>query len=438
MLADEGHLLLGVGREGVDRDDDRQAELGDVLNVGVQIDNALFERGQILGVQLGLGHAAVVLERAHGRDEHDAGGIQTGLAALDVEELFRTQVGAEAGLGDRDIGQLEGHAGGLHRVAAVGDVREGAAVHQAGGALEGLDEVGLDRVLHQGGHRALGLEVARVNRLARVVIGDQNIAEALLEVVEVGGQTQDGHDLGGDRDHEVILARHAVHLAAQTDRDVAQRAVVHVEHAGEDDPAGVDAQRVALLQVVVQHGAEQVVRRGDRVHIAGEVQVDVLHRDDLRPAAAGRAALDAEYRAEGGLAQGDHGVLAQLGHGLSQTDGRGGLALARRGRVDRGDEHQLAVRAILHALPRRSGDLGLVAAVQLELLLLQAGLGRDRGDRLHPAALGNFDIGHHIFLPPANRFVFLCGKKSSCVLIITPNFFRFNCFRIFLAFSSKT
>jgi hypothetical protein len=39
------------------------------------------------------------------------------------------------------------------------------------------------------------------------------------------------------------------------------------------------------------------------VEVAGEVQVDVLHRHDLRIAAAGRAALHAEARAERGFAQ---------------------------------------------------------------------------------------------------------------------------------------
>ena len=54
--------------------------------------------------------------------------------------------------------------------------------------------------------------------------------------------------------------------------------------------------------MVVEHGGEQVVRRADGVKVAGEVQVDVLHRHDLRVAAAGRAALASEYRAERRLA----------------------------------------------------------------------------------------------------------------------------------------
>ena len=71
--------------------------------------------------------------------------------------------------------------------------------------------------------------------------------------------------------------------------------------------------------------------RGDGVHIAGEMQVDVFHRDDLGPAAAGSAALDAEDRTEGRLAQGEADVLAFKLERIGQTDGNGGLALREPG-----------------------------------------------------------------------------------------------------------
>ena len=83
---------------------------------------------------------------------------------------------------------------------------------------------------------------------------------------------------------------------------LAQRAIVHVDRARPRDAARIDAERVALLQVVVEHRGEQRVRAGDRVEVAGEVEVDVLHRQDLRVAAAGGAALHAEHRTEARLA----------------------------------------------------------------------------------------------------------------------------------------
>jgi hypothetical protein len=105
--------------------------------------------------------------------------------------------------------------------------------------------------------------------------------------------------------------------AAEGDGDVAQRPVVDVEHALPRDAAYVDAQLVAVVHVVVEQRREQVVGQLDRAEVAGEVQVDVLHRHDLRVAAAGRPALHAENRAEARLAQADHGVLADAAQAVA-------------------------------------------------------------------------------------------------------------------------
>ena len=124
-----------------------------------------------------------------------------------------------------------------------------------------------------------------------------------LRSVDVAGEAQHRHDLGGHGDVEAVLAGHAAAFAAEAVHDVAQLAVVHVHAALPGDLLGVDAQGVALLDVVVQHGGQQVVGGADGVEIAGEVKVDVLHGHDLGIAAAGSAALDAEHGAERRLAQ---------------------------------------------------------------------------------------------------------------------------------------
>ena len=112
------------------------------------------------------------------------------------------------------------------------------------------------------------------------------------------GQREDRHDLGRDGDHELGLARVAVVLAAQAHHDVAQGAVADVQDARPEDVVGVDAELVAVVDVVVDERRGEVVRRADRVDVAGQVEVEVLHRDDLAVAAARGAALDAEHRAE--------------------------------------------------------------------------------------------------------------------------------------------
>src|SRR3546814_18997385 len=76
--------------------------------------------------------------------------------------------------------------------------------------------------------------------------------------------------------------------------------------------SGIDVDLFAPVDVVVDQGRQQGVRRGDGVEVAGEVEVDVLHRHHLGVAAAGGAALHAEAGPERGLAQA-HPRLLEIG-----------------------------------------------------------------------------------------------------------------------------
>ena len=117
--------------------------------------------------------------------------------------------------------------------------------------------------------------------------------------------------------------------------------------------------------------SQQVVGRADGVEVAGEVQVDVLHGDDLRVAAAGGAALDAEHRAEGRLTQRNDDVLADAGACASARPtvvvvlpspaGVGLMAVTRT---------SLPWRVLSHSLQDVVVDLGLVVAVLLQVLLV--------------------------------------------------------------------
>ena len=140
---------------------------------------------------------------------------------------------------------------------------------------------------------------------------------------------------------------------------------------------------------------EQVVGRADRVDVAREVEVHVLHRDDLRVAAARGAALDPEDGAERGLAQAEHGVLADVPEPLRQGDRRGRLALARLGRRDRGDVDQLAVGAVRETVEDREGDLGLVPAVGVVLVLGEPESLRDLGDGAKGRLLCDLQAARH-------------------------------------------
>ena len=180
----------------------------------------------------------------------------------------------------------------------------------------------------------------------------------------------------------------AVGARAEPDHDVAQRAVVDVQDPSPGDRARVDAELVAVVQVVVDHRGEHVVRGGDGVEVAGQVQVERVHRHDLAVAAAGGAALDAERRPERGLAQRQRRRPADPVQPLRQPDRGRRLALAERGRASPQSPRRTWPGPVGQDLLGDRRDLGEVAAVRLEAVLGEPGPGRDVGDRLERARRG--------------------------------------------------
>ena len=366
-----------------------------------QIGQALFQRLQILLVQIRFGHTAVVLQGADRCHDHHRGGPQSGHPALDVHKFLSPQVRGEARLGHGVVRQLQSHAGGCDGVAPVGDVGEGPAVDEGGGAVQRLDQIGLDGILQQGGHSPLSPQVVGRDRPPVIGIGHNHAGQARLQVGDAVRQAEDRHDLGGHRDLEAVLPGHALHPAPQSADDVAELAVVHIHGPLPGDPLDVDPQGVALLDVVVQHRRQQVVGRADGVEVPGEVEVDVLHGDHLGVAAAGGAALDAEHRPQRRLPQCHHSVLSDLPQAVRQAHGGGGLALSGRCRGDGGHQHQSAVRPG-GLLQKSVVDLRLVSAVLLQICLVHTARLRNGGDWERPRLLGDLDVAFqgHGACPP--------------------------------------
>ena len=219
-----------------------------------------------------------------------------------------------------------------------------------------LHQVGQQRVLQQQGHRPVRLQVRGRHGGAVHPLRHHDPPQPRLQVGVVRGQRQDGHHLARRRDVEPLLAGDAIGRAAQADDALAQGAVVQVEDARPEDPLGVDAELVALLEGVVHHGREQVVRAGDCVQVPGEVQVDGVHRQHLAVAAARGAALHAEDRTHGRFPDRAAGVGAGPAQRLGQADRGHRLPLPERRRVDPRHQHQgPPPRPALCGPPRRRG-----------------------------------------------------------------------------------
>jgi hypothetical protein len=65
------------------------------------------------------------------------------------------------------------------------------------------------------------------------------------------------------------------------------------------------------MYVIIYCGAQQIISRSDRVEIPREVQVYVLHRNNLGISAARRAAFYPENRTERRLSEGDNRLMPE-------------------------------------------------------------------------------------------------------------------------------
>ncbi len=275
----------------------------------------------------------------------------------------------------------------------MSDVGERPAMDEREVVLERLHQVRGQRLSQNGSHRPVRLDVPRQHGLLLARVAHHDLAEPLFQIPETGREAEDRHHLGCHHDVEAVLARIAVGRAAEARRDVAQRAVVDVQHAPPGHAAQVEAQLVAPVDVVVDQRGQQIVGEPDGGEVAGEMQVDVFHRHDLRVAAAGGPALHAEDGAQGGFPQADHGLLADAVERIPQADRHRGLAFPRRGGRDRRHQHELAVRPFADVLAVIERQLGLVRTVTVQMLFRNAEpLHRQWDDGLHLRVLGNFDV----------------------------------------------
>ena len=310
--------------------------------------------------------ARVGFEAPDGGDQHGGVGRKTRDPALDVEETLCAHVGAEARLGDEEVAGLDADLVGDDRGVARGDVAERSGVYERRRALEGLHQVRLDGFHQQHGHRPGGADVVGGDRCAVCGVAQHDASHAGSEVVQPGAEGEGGHHLGRGGDVEAGLSWDAIESAAESGDDVAQRPVVDVEHSAPTDLVGVEAGFVAVEDVGVEDRRAHVVGRGHGMHVAGEMEVERLHRHDLAVTATGGPALDAEGGTHRRLANGDGGRLADVVECLAETDGGGGLALAERSGGDRRDDDVGRSGMFGHSVDGIERDLGCATPVRLE------------------------------------------------------------------------
>ena len=103
--------------------------------------------------------------------------------------------------------------------------------------FQGLHQVGCDRILEQHRHRPRGVDRVRGDRLMLTRVADDDLAQALLQILEIFRQAENRHDFGSHGDIESVFTREAVSGPAEGVGDTAQCTVVHIHHAAPGDTA---------------------------------------------------------------------------------------------------------------------------------------------------------------------------------------------------------
>ena len=136
------------------------------------------------------------------------------------------------------------------------DIGEWPAVQDRRIAFQCLDKIGLDGFGQQHRHRAVGFKIPRGDGLAVAGIADDDSAKPLFKVSDIFGEAKNRHDFGRHGDVESALTRITVCHATDRLDDVAQRAIIDVHHSPPDDAAHVDIERVAPVDMIIDHCSE--------------------------------------------------------------------------------------------------------------------------------------------------------------------------------------
>ena len=281
--------------------------------------------------------------------------------------------------------------------------------------LQRLDDVRFDRIFEKRRHCACRVQIFRRDRIPVKVICHDDPGQTLFQIRKIIRQTEDCHDLGCHRDHEMILPHHSVHLVAEADNNIAEHAVVHIQAAFPHNLSGIDPQSIALLDMVVKHGRQQIVGGSDGMEITGKMKIQIFHWNDLCVSAARRASLDAEAGPERGFTKGNQRLFIQFCHCLSETHGCRRLSLSGRSRIDRCDKHKLSVFIIFYLVPQFIGKFCLILSVILQVLVFNADTCGNVPDVLQRCLLSDLNIRLHFPLSFSDESIYILPPvRSGC------------------------
>ena len=185
------------------------------------------------------------------------------------------------------------------------------------------------------------------------------------------------------------LAQTAQHYGRKLAASIFRRRAKALEHL-------VVVGAALMKHARINGGCQKIIGRDDGVNISSEMEIELLHRNDLAIAATGSAAFNAEGRALAGLADACKYFLAQVrAQRLAEANGGGGFTFTEGRWGDGGDHDVFSVWRIFQPVANGEMYFGFALAVQIQFLGKNTGLGRDLIDGKGRGGLSDFDIAGH-------------------------------------------
>ena len=274
----------------------------------------------------------------------------------------------------------------------MSNICEGAAMDKGRYMFQGLYQVRFQGILHEGSHGPLGVDITGSNRFVIIGVAYDDPGKSFLHIPNGISKAEDGHHFGSYGNIKSVFPGNPIGMAAKTYDDMAEHPVIHILHPFPDHPAGIDAQGISLLDMVVHHGSQKIVSCCNGMKVTGEMEVNIFHRNHLGIAAAGSAALNTHAGAKRRFAEADHGLLAELSERLSQSYSGGRLSLSCRGWRNSGHKNQVAHRLIFQFSGQFQRNLRLIGTIIFQIFRRNSNGSTDFCNRFQFCFLCNFNI----------------------------------------------
>ncbi len=146
--------------------------------------------------------------------------------------------------------------------------------------------------------------------------------------------------------------------------------------------------------MIIDKSRQEIVTGRYGMGVAGEMEIDVFHRDHLRMASASSTSLESKHGSQGRLSKRHHGAVPEPTQPHREPNGCRCFSLSQRGWVDCGNQDIPAFGLPLKPIQCSEGDLPFVSSVREQFIRRQAELLANFLNRKRLTRSGDFEVRH--------------------------------------------